>query len=71
MKTTIDVVNRREGEQIRRALEDPQVRAFVKVMGTLLALNSDRARERVLRFVADKLDEERADFVSPFAEARR
>jgi len=66
MKTSIEVLNRREGEQIRRALEDPQVRAFVKVMGTLLALPSDRSRERALRFVADQLDEDRADFVSPF-----
>lgn len=66
MKTTIDVVNRAEGEQIRRALSDPQVRAFVKVMGTLQALPSARARERVLRFVDDKFDEEIAGYVSVF-----
>jgi len=66
MKTSIDVVNRQEGEQIRRGLADPQVRAFVKVMGTLLALPSDRARERVLRFVDDKLAEEDAQYVSVF-----
>jgi len=66
MKTTIDVANRREGEQLRRGLTDPQVRAFVKVMGTLMALPSDRARERVLRFVDDKFDEENAQYISLF-----
>jgi hypothetical protein len=64
MKTKIEVQTRREGEQIRRALEDPQVRAFVLVMGTLRALPSDRARERVLRFVDDKLAEELPEYVS-------
>lgn len=66
MKTPIDVASRQEGEQIRRGLTDPQVRAFVKVMGTLMALPSDRARERVLRFVDDKLDEDNAQYVSVF-----
>lgn len=66
MKAYIDVADREEAEQFRRALVDPQVRAFVKVMGTLLSLPSDRARERVLRFVDDKLDEEDAQYVSVF-----
>lgn len=67
MKTTIDVADRQEAEQVRRALADPQVRAFVKVMGSLLALPTDRARERVLRFVGDKLAEEgRPDYTSVF-----
>jgi hypothetical protein len=57
-KTWIVVANRKEGDQIRAGLADPQVRAFVKVIGTLSALASDRARERVLRFVANSLDEE-------------
>ena len=58
MKTWIEVVNRKEGEFIRRALEEPDIRAFVKVVGTLKPLPSDRARMRVLRHVADYLDEE-------------
>jgi hypothetical protein len=66
MKTTIDVATRKEGEQIRRGLKDPQVRALVKVIGTLGALSSDRARERVLRFVDDRLDEEDPHYVSVF-----
>ena len=58
MKTRIDVRNKQEGRQIRCALDDPQVRAFVLVMGALIPLGSDRARERVLRFVADRAEEE-------------
>ncbi len=58
MRTSIIVTNRAERDQIRRALEEPQVRAFVRIMGTLLALPSDRARERVVRFIDDKLDED-------------
>ncbi len=66
MKASIDVADRKEAEQIRRALADPQTRALVKVMGELLRLPSDRARERVLRFVDDHLDEENAQYVSVF-----
>ncbi len=66
MRTQIEVATRAEARQIRRGLTDPQVRAFVKVMGTLLALPSDRSRERVLRFVDDKLDEENAQYSSVF-----
>jgi hypothetical protein len=66
MKARIDVRNRAEAEQIRRALADPQVRAFVKVMGTLLALPSDRSRERMLRFVDDKFAEYDPQYVSVF-----
>jgi len=57
MKTPIDVKDRKEGELLRRGLEDPDVRAFVKVMGSLFGLASDRARKRVLEFVVDHLDE--------------
>jgi hypothetical protein len=40
------------------AFEDPNVRAFVKVMGILRVLPSDRARQRVLSFVTDSLAEQ-------------
>jgi len=66
MKARIDVANRTEAEQIRRALADPKVRALVLMMGELLALPSDRARERVLRFVDDHLDEQDPAYVSVF-----
>jgi hypothetical protein len=48
----VPVKTRQEGEAIRVALTDPQTRAFVVLVGTLLPF-SDRARERILRFVAD------------------
>ena len=51
MKVSIDVSNRREAEQLRRALADPVVRAFVQVMGELMQLPNDTARLRVLRYV--------------------
>jgi hypothetical protein len=65
MTARIDVTNRKEAENIRRGLARPDVRAFVITMGILEALPSDRARERVLRFVVDKFDEERPDCVQP------
>lgn len=57
LKTTITVSNRREGEQIRAGLEDPNVRAFVKIMGTLNGLPSAKSRQMVLSFVADSIAE--------------
>lgn len=58
MKATIQVKDRKEADAIRRALDDPTVRAFVLVMGALSTLPSDRAKQRVLGFVADSLAEE-------------
>ena len=57
MKTTIRVKNRAEGEAIRRGLDDPSTRVFVQVMGLLLELPSDRARARVVGYMADRLVE--------------
>lgn len=62
MKGYIEVENRKEADLIKRGLADPEVRAFVKVVGALLPL-SERARVRVLRFVADQVDEERNETV--------
>jgi hypothetical protein len=53
MKFAITVANKDEGEQIRAGLEDPAVRAFVKVYGVLQALPTNRARRRVLEYFAD------------------
>lgn len=58
MKTSIEVKDRREGDLIRAALGDHEVRAFVLVCGALSQLPTDRARGRVLRFVADTLEEQ-------------
>jgi len=57
MKTSIEVATKQEGEQIRTALSDPHVRAFVLVMGALQPLPSDRARARVLTWASDYADE--------------
>lgn len=58
MKVAVDVKNRQEADAVRRAMDDPQTRAYVLVVGTLLSLPSDRARQRVMRFVADHLNED-------------
>lgn len=59
MNAKIEVENHEEARQIRAGLEIPEVRAFVRVSGTLAQLPSDRSRARVLRYVADQLAEER------------
>lgn len=43
-----------------RGLQEPDVRAFVIVVG-LLATQTKRSQARILRFVADVLEEERGD----------
>jgi hypothetical protein len=59
MKYTITVTDKNEGEQIRAGLEDPAVRAFVKVYGVMKALPTDRARTRVLAYFADHVAEKK------------
>jgi hypothetical protein len=57
MNTPIAIKNRREAAALHRAMADPTVRAFVLIMGELLALPSDHARRRVLTFIIDKASE--------------
>jgi hypothetical protein len=57
MKIKIEVKDEKEGEAIKLALADQQTRALVLSVGYLLELDTDRARRRVLNFVADHLDE--------------
>lgn len=57
MKISITVKDRAEKEAIERAMSDPQTRAFVVVVGTLLPF-SDRARRRILNYVADRVEED-------------
>jgi len=52
MKATITVSDRKEADQIRAGLADPNVRAFVKVMGILRGLPSHRSQQLVLSFVS-------------------
>lgn len=53
MKVCIDVKDRKEAAAIRHAMTLPEVRTFVVCIGVLDKLPSDRARARVLRYVAD------------------
>ena len=55
----IPVEDRKAATDMERALEDPAMKAFVLIVGALKPL-SQRARQRVLSFVADKLDEDSA-----------
>lgn len=59
MRVSINCLTRQEGAAIKRALEDETARALVVTLGTLLHLPSDRARQRVLEWVADKFAEEK------------
>lgn len=58
MKTTIDVKDRHEATAMKTAMDDPAVKAFVVIVGTLMQLPTDRARKRVMQYVADRIDEE-------------
>ena len=49
-------ITRNDWQAITRALERPDVRAFAIIVGTLDPL-SERARARVISFVADSLRE--------------
>ena len=62
MKITIDVKNRSEADAIRTALDEPDIRAFVIVAGTLRPL-TPRGRRRVLEYVVDLVDE--GELVAP------
>ncbi|HMF27591.1 MAG TPA: hypothetical protein VKE42_02400 [Candidatus Cybelea sp.] len=57
MKATIEVKDRKEADAIRIGLDDPTIRAFVVMMGVLKELPSDRARKRVLQYIADYFEE--------------
>jgi hypothetical protein len=54
VKTPVEVNDRREARALQRALADPSIKAYVVIMGELLALPSDRARRRLLTYMLDK-----------------
>lgn len=60
MKANIEVKSREEGNALKAGLNDPVLRAMVTTVGVLMSLPTDRARRRVLEYVADRLDEEAA-----------
>lgn len=55
MKASIEVTDRKEADAIRTALMDPAVRAFVVIMGTLAALESDGERLSCYQMVGERL----------------
>ena len=55
MKATIQVESRREAADIDAGLKEPTMRAFVRIMGILRALPTDRDRRRALRFVSEEM----------------
>jgi|KBSSwiStaDraftv2_1062776.scaffolds.fasta_scaffold7877485_1 hypothetical protein len=56
MKTTIEVKDRKEGDAIKRAMDDPEIRAFVVITGVLLPFSLP-TRRRMLDFVAGHFKE--------------
>jgi hypothetical protein len=57
MDLTIPVANEDEREAIQCALMLPDIRAFVIMIGVLNRLPTNRARERVLNWIADHAEE--------------
>lgn len=55
MKVAVEVKDRKEADAVRLAMEDPAMRAFVVVVGTLMSLPTDKARQRVMSYVEDHL----------------
>lgn len=57
MKVAIEVKDRKEAEAVKAAMGDPTTRAMVLVVGYLMPL-SQRARRRVLSWMANKLEDD-------------
>jgi hypothetical protein len=58
MKAYIEVENRKEGDEVRRGLDEPDVRAFVRIVGALRDL-PEGGQRRVLAYMRDLIDSER------------
>lgn len=61
MIARIQVKDREEARLLETGLQRPDVRAFVKIVGALIPLPSDRARARVLRYALDRVEEEQIE----------
>ena len=57
MKVAIEVSTLREGDAMRLALDDPEIRALVVMKGVLLSLPNEQVQLRVLRVLVDGLPE--------------
>jgi hypothetical protein len=53
MKVSIEVTSRAEADALKLAMEDPVTRTIAIMNGQLIALPTDRARRRVLRWMLD------------------
>ena len=58
MRVSIDVKDKAEADAVRVAMADPETRALVLIVGTLLP-HTPRTQKRVLSFVADHVAEQR------------
>lgn len=56
-KIRVEVKDRAEAKAITRGLQRADMRVMVMLVGTLEELPNDRARSRVLKYVADKVSE--------------
>jgi hypothetical protein len=55
MKTEVEIADRQQAQDLRRAMNDPQTRAFVLEMGALLRFTDPNRHHRILRHVEDSL----------------
>jgi hypothetical protein len=53
----VEVRDRAQADQIEAGLEAADVRAFALIVGVLRALPTDKDRQRVMDFIAEKLSE--------------
>jgi hypothetical protein len=64
VKAFIEVENRKEADELRRGLDEPDVRAFVRIVGALRDL-PEGGQRRVLAYMRDLIDSERARAADP------
>ena len=57
-KVKVELENRKDVKFVERALQDKAIKALVLASGALLGLPTDRSRQRVLKYVVDRVDEE-------------
>lgn len=60
MNVKIECKDKAEADAIRRAMDDPTLRAIILVVGCLLALPTDRARKRAIDYAWDQIREDNA-----------
>jgi hypothetical protein len=61
MKAAVEVKDKAEAGAVKAAMGDPETRAFVVVTGVLNQLPTAAARDRVLRYVKERMAEDAAE----------